>query len=140
LVKGKEARVALGVAVGPRGVGRGVLVGVAVGVWVGVLLGKVGVIDGSRVGRRVFVGWGVWDGSGTIGVQVGARTGVGVCVSVGAGKAARGTAVGRFASSTFNNEPKGVLLNVCGDTIKSVKIAPANSATITTTAAIRFTK
>lgn len=130
LVKGNAERVDVTVGDGPGGVSVGVLVAVGSGVGVDVLVGKMGVMDGVNVGRRVFVAFGGVVGSGTMGVQVGS-SGFGVAVGVRVGTTAATAAVGAATSSCcclFSTEASGVRSNMSG--MKKTAINPAISSKV----------
>jgi hypothetical protein len=117
------------VAVG-EGPGEGVAVGVGVWVRVGVGGGKVGVIDGVKVGRKVFNGETVTvfcDGGG---VDVGGRTTPAVLLGVIVGTIATDRRVGsnsgsRFSPNASERKLSGVNIRKIATTI-TIKVATTN--------------
>lgn len=116
------------VAVGD-GPGDGVAVGVGVWVRVGVGGGKVGVIEGVKVGRKVFSGETVgvsWDGGG---VEVGGRTTPFVLLGVIVGTMAATKRVGSWSGPAFN--PRAFDRKLSG--VKIRKIATTMTINVATT-------
>ena len=103
-----------------------------VAVGVGVLVGMVGVIEGSRVGRRVLVGSGSSVGSSAFGVQVGRRA-FGVLVGVTEGTTAATAAVGAFSieppASVCTRPASGVNCSKSGMKKTATKPATTSKAT-----------
>jgi hypothetical protein len=126
LVKGKGERVLVAVGEGP---GEGVAVGVGVWVRVGVGGGNVGVIDGVKVGRKVFKGEIVavfCDGGG---VEVGGSNIPLVLLGVMVGTTATDKRVGSTIGST--SSPRASDRKLSGVTIK--KIATTKTIKVATT-------